>query len=86
MRDLTLRLRVRVRGKGVGDKAGFVELGWCPSGSLDFASPFGSATTPTVTAKSSFPAGTYEWQWVEVKLAAADWLAAIPRVAGARSS
>ena len=76
VRDLTFR--VRLRGKAVGDKAGSLELGLCPPGDLAFDSPFGSITAPTVIAKSAIPAGTYDWQWVEVKLPAAKWLAAAP--------
>jgi len=71
VRDLTLR--VRVKGANVAADAGSIEVGFCPPGSSTFLE-FGTVTPPTVIAFAPIPAGTYDWQWVEVKLPAQQWL------------
>ncbi|MHB9110600.1 MAG: hypothetical protein ACYDCO_26400 [Armatimonadota bacterium] len=76
VRDLTLR--VRVKGTNVAQDAGSIEVGLCPPGGSTFLL-CGSVTPPTVTASAPLPAGTYDWQWVEVKLPAQAWLDAIKK-------
>jgi hypothetical protein len=60
-----LTLRVRVKGQAVPAKAGGIEVAW-PTGN---------------PASTAWPEGTYEGKWVEVKLAAADWLKAVKEAA-----
>jgi len=76
VRDLTLR--VRVKGANVAADAGSIEVGLCPPGGSTF-NEFGTVTPPTVTASAPIPAGSYDWQWVEVKLPAQQWLDAIKK-------
>jgi hypothetical protein len=74
VRDLIFR--VRLKGKDVPAKAGTIEVGLCPPGQLTIADALGTQTPPTALASVPLPTGTFDWQWVEVKLAAADWLKA----------
>jgi hypothetical protein len=77
VRDLALR--VQVKGMKVAADAGSIEIGLCPPGTTTFL-PFGSLTPPTVTASAAIPAGTYDRQWVEVKLPARQWLEAAEKI------
>ena len=74
VRDLTLR--VTLTGTDVPADAGTVEVAYCPPGAIAVADPYGTVVAPTAAASAPLPPGTYERQVVEVKLAAADWLAA----------
>jgi hypothetical protein len=74
VRDLTLR--VRLKGKEVPAQAGSISVSLCPPGSITIADPFGTETPVTMSATVLLPAGTYEGQWVEVKLPAARLLEA----------
>jgi hypothetical protein len=59
VRDLTLRLRVK--GTAVPANAGGMTLAWAP------------AMKP-LEGMMAWPAGTYDWRWIEVRLPAAAWL------------
>src|SRR5262249_27469572 len=74
VRDLTFR--VRLKGKDVPPNAGSIEGGLCPPGQLTLADPLGTVVPPTAAATAPLPAGTFDGQWVEVKLPAARWLEA----------
>lgn len=69
-----LVFRVQLQGARVPDKAGVIEVGWCPPGGLTLADPLGSQTPPTVLATTPFPAGDSLTHFIEVKVAAAEWI------------
>ena len=71
-----LRLRVLIRGEAVPSDAGGAELGLCPLGNEMLSDPLGAPVTPIASSSTPFPAGTFDWQWIEVRLPAAAWLKA----------
>ena len=76
VRDLTFR--VRVKGTAVPSGAGSVDLALCPPGKVSLADPMGSEVAPTASVSVPLPAGTFDWRWVEVRLAASAWRKAAP--------
>jgi len=74
VRDLTLR--VRVRGEGVPADAARIELSLSPPGAIAAGDPLGVRRPPTTSVTASLPEGTFAWQWVELRLPAAQWLSA----------
>ncbi len=79
VRDLTFR--VRLKGTDVPPNAGAIEVAWCPPGGIISSDPMGTPTPPTVSASAVLPAGTFDANWLEAKLPAADWLKAITAAA-----
>lgn len=79
VRDLTFR--VRLKGQNLADKAGTIEVGYCPPGDISNADPLGVMTPPTAFASVAISAGTFDWQVLEVKLPSADWLRAVQAAA-----
>lgn len=73
VRDLTFRLRLR--GQGVPENAGILKLALCPPGA-NTGDPLGDFPQPLAADTAWLPAGTFDWQWAEVKLPAAVWLEA----------
>lgn len=79
VRDLTLR--IRLKGQNVVDKAGTIEVAYCPLGDIVATDPLGAVTPASVSASAPIPVGTYDARVLEVKLAAADWLRAVQAAA-----
>ncbi|MCY3020282.1 MAG: hypothetical protein NTW87_14790 [Planctomycetota bacterium] len=73
VRDLTFR--VRVRGKELPEKAAALRLALCPPGGTS-GDPLGEIVQPVATETVALPSGSFDWQWVEVKLPAVAWLQA----------
>lgn len=71
VRDLTFR--VLLSGADVPKGAGSIEIGLHPPTGLATGDPMGDRNKPTVVSSVPVPEGTYKPQWIEVKLAAADW-------------
>ncbi|MCI0462034.1 MAG: hypothetical protein L0Z62_34210, partial [Gemmataceae bacterium] len=69
-----LMLRVLVRGAEIPANAGGVELGLASLGSAAMSDPLGTPSKPLVSSRVPFPAGTFDWQWLEVRLPASAWL------------
>src|SRR5215472_8619179 len=78
VRDLTLR--VLIRGEDVLPDAGVAELGLCALGKDTLVDPLGTPVKPLVSASATFPAGTFDWRWLEVRLPAVDWLKAAAKL------
>ncbi|MEO8501190.1 MAG: hypothetical protein ABI565_09765, partial [Vicinamibacteria bacterium] len=74
VRELTLR--IRVRGEDVPKDSARLELGLAPPGPIAEGDPVGARLPNTITVATSLPAGTFSWQWVELRLPAAQWLKA----------
>ena len=72
-RDLTFR--VKLAGKDVPPNAGRIEVGICPPTGAATSDPMGVRVASTSASFVAIPPGTYKAQWLEVKLAAADWFA-----------
>ncbi len=79
VRDLTLR--VRVRGEDVPKDGAHLELGWAPPGPIAADDPMGAPVPLTTSVSASLPSGTFVWQWVELRLPAAQWLKAAQEAA-----
>lgn len=71
VRDLTFR--VKLAGTDVPTAAGAIEVGLHPPTGLASEDPMGTRNPPIALATVAIPAGTFKPQWLEVKLAAADW-------------
>jgi hypothetical protein len=78
LRDLTLS--VRLRGENVPSGAGGVELGFCLLGAAATGDPLGSPVKPLVSSTVPFPAGTFDWRRLDVRLPASEWLKAGAKV------
>jgi hypothetical protein len=72
---------VRVRGEDVPKDAARLELGFAPPGAISEGDPLGARLPATISVSASLPSGTFAWQWVEVRLAAARWLKAAEETA-----
>lgn len=79
VRDLTLR--VRVRGEDVPKDGARMELALAPPGPIAAGDPMGARLPPTISVSASLPPGTFAWQWVELRLPAAQWLKAAQEAA-----
>ena len=79
VRDLTFRVRLAAKDVPIG--AGQLEVGLCPVSGASTADPMGERVPATASALIAIPGGTYASRWVEVKLAAADWLQAARKAA-----
>jgi hypothetical protein len=79
VRDLTLR--VRVRGEDVERDSARMVLALAPPGPITEGDPMGARLPSTTSVSAPLPAGTFAWQWVELRLAAAEWLKAAEEAA-----
>jgi len=80
VRDLAFR--VRAKGSDVPDGAATIEVALAPPGRVTSGEPLGTVAPPTASASAPLPAGSFDWSWTEVRLAAAEW----QRVAGAQAA
>src|SRR5262249_39026276 len=77
VRDLALR--VGLRGQDVPLGAGSVDLGLTPLGKADTSDSLGSLVKPLVSATTPILSETFDWQQLDVRLPASDWLKASQR-------
>lgn len=70
-RDLTFK--VKLSGKNVPPNAGKIEVGVAPASPAASEDLLGARKPTTSASFVAIPPGTYKPQWLEVKLAAADW-------------
>src|SRR5262249_37923836 len=73
VRDLTFR--VKLKGTDVPAAAGKISVGYSLPGGIAVIDPLGTEVKPLLEAEAEIPPGTYDGQWVEVKLAGAGWTA-----------
>jgi hypothetical protein len=71
-----LRFRLRVKGTDVPPNAAKIEVALAPPGKLSSGDPLGTLVAATAAASSAIPAGSFDWRWIDVRLAASDWLRA----------
>jgi hypothetical protein len=71
VRDLTFR--VWVKGRDVPAGAATIAVALDSPGEPSPADPIGTPTAPVALAEVSLPSGTFDWRWVEVRLASGVW-------------